>query len=434
MALNDQCLRLGIAERAVSMLMRNVLPHGLSTEPVAIDHLPAAKDQHCTALYIHIPFCETLCPYCSFHRIPFHSEIAERYFDALEAEMHLAAKLGYRFETLHVGGGTPTVLIDRLLRVLALAQDLFGVKRRSCESHAHHLRPEIIGRLEGHVERLSVGVQSLDPVILQRMRRDRDDFSPEQILVAIREMNHRFPTLNVDLIFNLPGQTLDGVLDDLDRVLATGVSQITTYPLMSSPKVSRDMQRQFGSSPPSQEYTMFRHIEEHMRANGMRASSPWCYSRCESGMIDEYIVDSPEYVGLGSGAFSLLDNHLYVNTFSVSRYIELLGEGRMSVERMRAFKPWEMMHYRLMMALFGLQFDPSQIANPGWNHMLLRSELFLLRLSGAFESRGAGRLELSHNGRYLSLAMMREFFAGMNQVRDDARSRLPAWQRCEMCS
>ncbi len=429
---NHPPLRLGLAERVLSMGMRGLLPRALATGPALLERLPAAGDRR-AALYLHIPFCETLCPFCSFHRIPFHADLAERYFDALEAEMHLAAGLGYRFETLHVGGGTPTVLMDRLLRVLDLARECFGVKHCSCETHAHHLRPEIAGRLEGRVERLSVGVQSLDPVILKRMRRDRDGFGAEQMLEAIRDMNGRFPTLNVDLIFNLPGQTVAGVVEDLERVLATGVSQVTTYPLMASPKVSRDMRRQFGETSGAQEYAMFCRIEDCMRAHGMRASSPWCYSRCGSGMIDEYIVDAPEYVGLGSGAFSLLGGRLYVNTFSVSRYVERLASGRMSVERMRVFGPREMMHYRLMMGLFGLHPDPRTLAPSAGTRMLLGFELLLLRMAGAFESGHADRLVLSHGGRYLALAMMREFFAGMNHVRDEARSQLPAWQRCEEC-
>ena len=152
-------------------------------------------------------------------------------------------------------------------------------------------------------------------------------------------------------------------------------------------------------------------------------------------MIDEYIVDAPEYVGLGSGAFSLLDGGLYVNTFSVTRYSEWLGKGRMSVERMRRFKPWELMHYRLMMGLFGLDLDRVGVdeATSGMSRMLLRFELFLLRRAGAFQAGSAGRFALSHSGRYLSLAMMREFFAGMNQVRDDSRALLPGWQRGELC-
>ena len=426
--------RLRAAERVVTGIMRRLLPYGLSTHPVTLDRLPAARPDHRYALYLHVPFCETLCTYCSFHRVPFRTILAERYFDDLEREMHLAADLGYRCDTLYVGGGTPTVSMDRLLGALTLARELFGVKHVSCETHAHHLRPDIAGRLAGHVQRLSVGVQTLDAEILRRMRRDPDRFSTDTTLAALRAMNPLFPTLNVDLIFNLPGQTPAGLANDLDRVLATGVRQVTTYPLMSSPNVARDMGREFGRPPASREYEMFRLIEARMREEGMRASSPWCFSRPDETMIDEYIVDAPEYVGLGSGAFSLLDGSWYVNTFSLTEYSARLEKGRMSVERMRRFRPWELMHYRLMMGLFGL--DLKRAGVPTARHapegFLLAGELLLLRGAGAFQRGPSGRSMPSHSGRYLALAMMREFFAGMNRVRDESRATLPAWQRGEL--
>ena len=152
-------------------------------------------------------------------------------------------------------------------------------------------------------------------------------------------------------------------------------------------------------------------------------------------MIDEYIVDAPEYVGLGSGAFSLLDGGLWVNTFSVRTYSERLREGRMSLERMRRFKPWELMHYQLMMGLFGLDFDRVGLipGSPGRSRWLLELEIFLLRLAGAFDRSGGRRCALTHSGRYLALAMMREFFAGMNRVRDESRAVLSAWERGEVC-
>lgn len=427
--------QLGLAERAVTFLMRRLLPYGLAAKPARLDRLPPPRPGGRYALYLHVPFCETLCPYCSFHRIPFHHAVADRYFDDLEREMRLAAALGYRCRTLYIGGGTPTVMVDRLLGVLALARELFGVAHASCESHANHLLPEVAGRLAGHVDRLSVGVQTLDPVLLGRMRRDPDAFPPEAILAAVREMNGLFPTLNVDLIFNLPGQPVARLMDDIDALLDTGVRQLTVYPLMASPGVARDMRRQLGGTGGSQEYAMYRRIECRMRQAGMRASSPWCYSRGGEGMVDEYIVDAPEYVGLGSGAFSLLDNGLYVNTFSVARYSEHLRAGRMSVERVRRFRPWELMHYRLMMGLFGLDLDRAgvRLADDAFSRALLACELFLLRRAGAFQAGGAGRHVLSHSGRYLSLAMMREFFAGMNMVRDQSRAQLPAWQRGACC-
>jgi coproporphyrinogen III oxidase-like Fe-S oxidoreductase len=195
------------------------------------------------------------------------------------------------------------------------------------------------------------------------------------------------------------------------------------------------MRRNLGTRTRSQEYAMYRLIEARMQDAGMCASSPWCFSRHNEGMIDEYIVDAPEYLGLGSGSFSLLDDGLYVNTFSVARYAERLRAGRMSVERMRRFRPWELMHYRLMMGLFGLDLDRVgvDLASNRSSRLLLGIELFLLRRAGAFQPGGSGRFVLSHSGRYLSLAMMREFFAGMNQVRDESRALLPDWQRGELC-
>ncbi len=419
--------RLGLAERALTGVMRAALPLGLRTRPVSLDRLPAAEPGGVYGLYLHVPFCETLCPYCSFHRVPFHSELAERYFDGLEAEMRMAAKMGYRCDTLYVGGGTPTVAVGRLIRVLDLARGLFGVRDVSCETHAHHLDPEIAGRLSGRVQRLSVGVQTLDADILRRMRREPDLFPPAKTLEAIRQMNGLFPTVNVDLIFNLPGQTRGGLRDDLDGVLRTGVRQVTTYPLMSSPGVSRRMERELGGRGGSREHEMFRLIEARMADEGMRASSPWCFSRPGEGLVDEYIVDAPEYLGLGSGAFSLLGGALYVNTFSLNLYAARIAAGRMSLERMRRFQPGELRHYRLMMGLFGLDPDraatrPDEGEEGGW---LREVEMFALRCAGAFSRNGEGKAVLNRNGRYLALAMMREFFAGMNRVRDELRAGLP---------
>ncbi len=348
--------RLKLAERALTSLMRVALPVGLRTRAVSLGRLPAAERGRRYGLYLHVPFCETLCPYCSFHKVPFCPDLAERYFDGLEREMRMAAELGYRCDALYVGGGTPTVAVDRLIGALDLAGELFGVRDVSCETHAHHLNPRIAGRLAGRVQRLSVGVQTLDADILRRMRREPELFPPAKTLDAIREMNALFPTLNVDLIFNLPSQTLDGLRDDLDGVLGTGVKQVTTYPLMSSPGVSRRLERELGEWDAAREHEMYQVIEERMGDEGMLASSPWCFSRPGGGLMDEYIVDAPEYLGLGSGAFSLLDGAWYVNTFSHRRYAARIDAGRMSVERMRRFRPWELRHYGLMIALFGL--DP----------------------------------------------------------------------------
>ena len=76
--------------------------------------MPSCNNEKQRLLYIHIPFCEELCPYCSFHRITFEETLTKRYFGALRREIKIYREKGYQFKGIYVGGGTPTVLIDEL--------------------------------------------------------------------------------------------------------------------------------------------------------------------------------------------------------------------------------------------------------------------------------------------------------------------------------
>ena len=92
--------------------------------------LPAesARDwgQRDFGVYVHVPFCEQLCPYCTFNRYPFDADAARDYFRHLRSELRVVHDAGYRFSWLYVGGGTPTVQMEELSSTLDLAADLFG--------------------------------------------------------------------------------------------------------------------------------------------------------------------------------------------------------------------------------------------------------------------------------------------------------------------
>src|SRR4030042_6788838 len=96
-------------------------------------------------LYMHIPFCEALCPYCSFHRVVFIETLARKYFKALRREINLYRERGYKFSGIYVGGGTPTVLIDELAETLLLAKNIFPISEISVETNPNHL---ILGNIE----------------------------------------------------------------------------------------------------------------------------------------------------------------------------------------------------------------------------------------------------------------------------------------------
>ena len=117
---------------------------------------PAAEKPR--LLYLHVPFCEKLCPYCSFNRTVFDETLCREYFRALRGEIRIYKESGYDFRGVYVGGGTPTVLIDELEETLALARDSFDIREVSVETNPNHLIGENIAALRrAGVHRLRAG-------------------------------------------------------------------------------------------------------------------------------------------------------------------------------------------------------------------------------------------------------------------------------------
>jgi hypothetical protein len=217
---------------------------------------------------------------------------------------------------------------------------------------------------------------------------------------------------------------------DVAMLKESGCNQTTFYPLMASRSVDRQLARTVGHVDYAREAVFYRILSEGL-ADTFENGSAWTFSRIAGGMIDEYIVDYEEYVGIGSGAFSYLDGTLYVNTFSLGEYERSLGAGRMGVAAKRDFGAHERMRYRFLMELFGLRLDKKRFrADFGVPiERGLAMEMAFMRTFGAFASDDENELTLTPRGRYLMVAMMREFFIGVNNVRDQARAALSSDER-----
>ena len=392
--------------------------------------LPPPRAGRPYMLYVHVPFCQRLCPYCSFNRFPFAEDAARAYFRSLREEMRRVADLGYRCSSVYVGGGTPTILVDELVETLDLARTLFPVEEVSCETNPNHLIPEVVDPLTERVQRFSVGVQSFDDRLLRQMDRLDKYGSGEEILERLQGTAGRFHSLNVDMIFNFPSQTLESLLRDVEMLGASGANQTTFYPLMTSPAVRRVLARKVGRVSYTREHRYYRALCEALDG-AFEPATAWTFSRRAGEMIDEYIVDYEEYVGVGSGAFSYLDGAIYVNTFSLREYGEQVRAQGFSVSAFRRFPLREQMRYRFMMGLFGLRLDKKAFRERFGVPVErgLRAETAFFRAVGAFDRDDRECLTLTPKGRYLLVAMMREFFAGVNNFRDQARAALPPEER-----
>jgi coproporphyrinogen III oxidase-like Fe-S oxidoreductase len=417
-------------------MMRMLNHRYLGLKPTNLTALPDPRPGQDYMLYAHVPFCERLCPYCSFNRYPFSRDRAIPYFKNLRAEMCMLKEKGYDFQALYVGGGTPTIMIDELCETIDLARELFSIREVSTETNPNHLTPEIVDKLSQYVHRLSVGVQSFDDDLLRQMERYGTYGSGLETLERIVAVKDCFVSLNVDMIFNFPNQTEDILINDLAHVLESGVSQVTFYPLMASPVVAHSLARSVGQVDYRREERYYRLICEALTGGKnppYTFGSAWTFNTRERdvAMIDEYIVDYEEYPAIGAGGLSYLDGGLYVNTFSVRDYNAAIEVGRMSVMGRRPFTKWDQMRYRFMMQLFGLCLDKQQ-----WKRDFgcsvaqgLPAEYAFFRAVGAFAHEDDEKILLTARGRYLMVALMREFFIGVNGVRDQARANLRADER-----
>jgi coproporphyrinogen III oxidase-like Fe-S oxidoreductase len=394
--------------------------------------MPTAPARACQ-LYVHVPFCEVLCPFCSFHRVRFDAARTARYFDALRREIALYHADGFRFADVYVGGGTPTVDAQQLLATLDAVRAVSPVRSISIETNPNHLDAPTLQRYrDAGVTRLSVGVQSFDDALLQRMDRLEKYGSGAVIRERLAAAQGIFPTLNVDMIFNLPGQTMELLQHDLRTLLALQPDQVSYYPLMAAPSARRKMERVMGASDPRLRHPMYEAILDALLP-GYRAASAWCFSR-GAGQFDEYIIDQDDYVGVGSGAFSYVGGTMYSTTFSLAHYEHRVEGGASGITQHRAMTRRQRMRYDYLMRLFGGALSRELIERRYGREFWIRMapELTAMRALGATRH-DADAIRLTRRGMYCWMLMMAEFFNAVNdvreQMREHIRAELEAWNQ-----
>jgi coproporphyrinogen III oxidase-like Fe-S oxidoreductase len=405
--------------------VRQEFARSMRFEEGVAPRIPELTRQKPRLLYLHIPFCEKLCPYCSFNRIVFDESLCRAYFRALRLELLLYKKKGFAFQGIYVGGGTPTVLIDELEDTLALARESFQIREISVETNPNHLTDANIAALKRvGVNRLSVGIQSFDNGLLKAMDRFDKYGSGEVICDRLKQILGQFDTLNADMIFNFPSQSMAILNRDLDMLMEIGMDQITYYPLMVSDSTREAVSKTLGRVDDRQEERFYHRIVERL-VPAYRFSSAWCFSK-KTAMIDEYIVDYDEYAGLGSGSIGYLNGTCYANTFNIRQYIAQVERGEMPLMASRDFGLKDQIRYDFLMKLFGMKLDIPALQKKYEGQFLkhIWVDLVAFRLAGGLRY-DPPDYYLTPRGRYYWVIMMREFFISVNNFRDFCREQGP---------
>lgn len=408
-------------------IMQYYIDRYLNCDPVVLDRPPEPQPGHQYLLYAHIPFCKTLCSYCTFHRFLFKEHKAREYFINLRKEMDYVKALGYDFTSMYIGGGTTTILEDELIRTIEHARTLFpGIKEVSCETDPLQIATPTFRNLKGLVDRMSIGVQSFNDDILKMTERYDKFGSGALIYERLQEALELFPTTNVDMIFGFRGQNLEMLQRDMDLLVELNPRQITTYPLMVTSQTRKSVKQTIAAKgiELADQYAVIMNT----LGNHYRQLTSWTFGRTHDEGFDEYVVDHDEYLGVGSGAFSFLGSSLYVNTFSLRRYNERIKAGMTGVERRRNFDKHAVLQYRLLLGLFSARLSRKyfrEVHGVDLDKALFK-EMLGLRIAGAVKDNpeDPNNLIVTDAGKFLGLVMMKAFYSGMDNVRAELRKPL----------
>ncbi len=412
---------------AAENIMHRNLERALTLDPCILEQFPGPVPGHQYMMYAHIPFCNTLCTYCTFHRFLFKEYKAREYFINLRKEMESVHALGYDFTSMYIGGGTTTVLLDELVKTIELARKLFpSMKEVSCETDPQAMSDPSITVLKGLVDRMSVGVQSFNDDILKMTDRYEKFGCGEKVYESIQKTQENFPICNVDMIFGFRGQTDEILYDDMQKVISLSPRQITTYPLMVTSQTKRSVKDSI-AAPTEILGRQYRIILDSLSKDYTQLSS-WAFGKVNNEGFDEYVIDNDEYLGIGSGAFSFLSDVLYVNTFSLRRYNDRIAKGLNGVERRKTFSKHDVLRYRLLLRLFAGRLSRDYFRKVhGVNvDRALFNDIMGLKLIGAIKENPDDKNQfiVTDRGKLIGLVMMKDFYSAMDNIRAELRKPL----------
>jgi len=307
------------------------------SELILNSHVPSRSDLcrrfeaiDAVGLYLHIPFCRQICPYCPYNKELHDAEVARQYAAAVNQEVDFYSDMiGSRPVTsLYIGGGTPTTMLKHgLAEILEHVHDVLNVRCDiHMESHVNDLSPDNLDAIQSlGVRHLSMGVESLQDKHLKFLKRPYTTKTAKAVVE--RTMDRGFQCVNVDLMFGLPGQTCREVEQAARALTELGVHQIATYPLFRFPYTrmgSNGRVDNYGLNVILKRRKMLKVLERTLYAAGYERSSVWAFTK--TGVPKYCSVTVPLYVGLGASGGSYLKDIFYLNTFSVAEYVKAIRE------------------------------------------------------------------------------------------------------------
>lgn len=270
--------------------------------------------------YIHIPFCKKICSYCDFCKNYYNELVVDNYLDNLKKEISKNYK-NEVLDTLYIGGGTPSSLsknnLNKLINILKLFK-LNNSYEYTFECNYEDINEELLDLLKNNkVNRISIGIQTFNDKFSKVLNRD---INKKEMIEKINLTKKYFSNINIDLMYALPGESINDLKMDLEIIKKLDVTHISTYALIIEDHTNLKLQN-IKETRDDIQNKMYYLIVDYLKNNGYNhyELSNFAKENYESRHNLTY-WNNDNYYGFGAGASGFIDNIRYDNTKSVFKY------------------------------------------------------------------------------------------------------------------
>ena len=272
------------------------------------------------SVYIHIPFCNSICSYCDFCKMFYDKKLVDDYLDALNKEILLNYK-GEIIDTIYIGGGTPSALNSEELEKLFNILKIF--KLNKTYEYTFECNIESIDELKlkilsvNGVNRLSIGIETFNNKFLNYLNRNHNEDDIKKIEICKKYFNN----INVDLMYAFKNQTIEDVKNDIKQFVKLDVPHISTYSLIIEPHTKLYINKEKNIDE-DLDFKMYDYICKELKNHGFNhyEISNFAKEGYESKHNLNY-WNNNEYYGFGLGAGGFVNNVRYSNTRNINKYI-----------------------------------------------------------------------------------------------------------------
>lgn len=301
-------------------------------------------------LYVHIPFCRSICNFCPYCKVKYSGEKCNRYIDALIKEIRLVGRQSAdkkEVTSLYFGGGTPALAVSRIGEIIHVIEEYFTITGGiGLELHPDDVTVPVLETLKcAGVTKISIGIQSFSSKYQDILGRKPIDISAmEEALSKVC-----FETVSMDFIFALPGQDLEDLKEDIDTAFAIGANHIAIYPFIdftfTSSKVKTMGKRQ--------KRRLMDEITNYCLGKGYARRSIWTFSsESDAGYSS---MTRENFLGFGCSATTLLKGQFKINTFSVEEYCRRIDSRQLPTSLTLHFSMRQRMVYWLFWTAYSTE-------------------------------------------------------------------------------